>query len=80
MGLTRRQDDGFVPAYLEALAGDRNLRLAIENVEQGVEWGGVLAKFLPGVEGKQGYVPGLRLADLATDDGAVLAGDQFDET
>ena len=52
MRAVRRQGDSLPLLYLETLACDLNIRLAVCDYHECIEWRGMLAKALTNVEGK----------------------------
>ncbi len=65
---------------MEGLAGNIDLRFAVENIHQGVEGRGVLAEALPGVESKEGQGAGRLIDNGPADDGARLVVHQAGHT
>jgi len=72
MRLTGRQDDGLTIRKVERVAGYKNIGFTIQYLHQRIKWSSMFAQFLPGIEGKQGDIPGFSLGDLATNDRAFL--------
>ena len=70
--LIGRQDDGLACLHGEGFAGDDDLSFAIQYLEQGVKWRGVLAEFLCFVEGEEGYVAIFGAQYVAVSDGVSL--------
>ena len=77
MRLIRRHDNGLTVFQVEGFTRDDDLGFAFHHVNQRIERRSVLAQFLPGVEGEQGYVASVRFSDLAADNGSGLVADQF---
>ena len=61
MRLIRRHDNAIAAFQVEGFARDDDLGFAFHYVNQCIERRGVLAQFLPGVKGEQGYVASRQL-------------------
>ena len=52
---------------------------ALNYMYERIERRGVLAQLLPGIEGEQGHIAGLRFGNLAADHSLGLIADHFDQ-
>lgn len=74
-----RHEDDLAHPYPMTGAGDRDLGLAVQNLNQRVEGGAVLAQLLAGVKGEKGQRAGAAGYERSANHSPFAVGDEADE-